>query len=301
MVRAFAFFFFASATWALLPLVAAASGGGSAAYGVLLACVGAGAVGGALVLPRLRAQYARDALVRGGTVMHVGAMSVLASADTLMLLVPAMLLTGLAWITVLSSLHVSAQTAVPAWVRARALSTYLVVFALGMSGGSIAWGMVASHAGVPVALAVAALGTLLGMALTWRYTLGAHSGMDLMAPASWPEPQTYGEVESDRGPVLVTVEYRVSGSDAAAFVEAAHSLARIRRRDGAIMWGLFQDAADPERYMETFVVESWAEHLRQHQRMTVGDSEISERVRAFHAGREPPRVSHMIAADPQQR
>jgi hypothetical protein len=71
----------------------------------------------------------------------------------------------------------------------------------------------------------------------------------------------------------------------------------IRRRDGAVSWGLFHDAADPQRYVESFVVESWIEHLRQHQRATASDFEASNRVRAYHLGSEPPRVSHLISAD----
>jgi quinol monooxygenase YgiN len=115
---------------------------------------------------------------------------------------------------------------------------------------------------------------------------------------SWPEPETYGEVEPDRGPVLITVEYRVAPEHGAAFAAAAQQLRRIRRRDGAISWGLFHDAAEPERYVESFVVESWVEHMRQHQRATVADREVTERVRSFHMGPEPPRVSHLIAAEP---
>jgi MFS family permease len=297
MVRALAFFFFASAVWALLPLVAAATRGGSTVYGVLLACIGAGAVGGALVLPRLRSAYSRDAVVRGGTLLVAATMLMVAAAESLAVLVPAMLATGFAWIAVLSSLHVSAQTAVPAWVRARALSTYLVVFALGMAGGSVTWGAVASQTHVPAALALAAAGALLAMAFTWGYTLGEQGSEELLAPASWPEPQTAGPIEAERGPVLVTVEYRVAAGDIPDFVSAAMSLARVRRRDGAVMWALFQDAADPERHLETFVVESWAEHLRQHQRSTLADLDIAERVRAYHRGSAPPQVSHMIAVE----
>jgi predicted MFS family arabinose efflux permease/quinol monooxygenase YgiN len=296
MVRAFGFFVFATATWALLPLVAARAGGAEI-YGTLLASIGAGAVGGAIVLQRLRARLTRDALVRAATAVYAAATVAVASGATFAVLIPAMLATGAAWIAVLSALHVSAQTSVPAWVRARALSIYLAMFAAGMTGGSVLWGAVAARSSVALALLAAASGAVLGLVATWRFSLGGHDTADRHAPVAWPEPQTYGEIEPDRGPVLVTVEYRVAPENGAAFVAATRELARIRRRDGAISWGLFQDAAKPERYVESFVVESWVEHLRQHQRATAADREISDRVRAFHVGREPPRVDHLIAAE----
>jgi MFS family permease/quinol monooxygenase YgiN len=296
MVRAIAFFAFASATWALLPLVARESGGGAQVYGVLLACIGAGAVGGAVLLPRLRERWSRDALVRAATALYAGAMLAAAAGGTLAVLVPAMVATGAAWIAVLSSLHVSAQTSVPAWVRARALSIYLVTFAAGTTGGSVLWGAVAARTSVAAALALAAAGALLAVAATWRRSLGGAEAADRTAPLAWPEPQTAVEVEPDRGPVLITVEYRVAPEDAAAFVAAMQELRRVRRRDGAMAWGLYEDAADPGRYVESFVVESWAEHLRQHHRATVADGELQARVRAFHRGAQPPRVSHLLAA-----
>jgi MFS family permease len=297
MVRALTFFAFSTATWALLPLVARASGGGAEAYGILLACIGAGAVGGAFVLPRLRSALSRDALVRAASTLYAVAMATAALGATLQMLVPAMLLTGMAWIAVLSSLHVSAQTSVPAWVRARALSIYLVMFAAGTTGGAVLWGAVAAHSSVSAALLLAAVGTVVAVLMTWRISLGGQDEIDRTSPVSWPEPQTHGEIEPDRGPVLITVEYRVAPQNSMPFTLAMQELRLIRRRDGAVSWGLFHDAADPQRYVESFVVESWIEHLRQHQRATASDFEASNRVRAYHLGSEPPRVSHLISAD----
>jgi MFS family permease len=297
MARSIAFFSFATATWALLPLVARASGGGAQTYGILLACIGAGAVGGAIVMPRLRARFSRDALVRAATVLYAAAMLAVATGASLAVLIPAMLATGMAWLGALSTLHVSAQMAVPAWVRARALSIYLVTFAAGAAGGSLLWGTVAERFGVATALAAAAAGALVAAAATWRRSLGGADAMDRTAPGVMSEPQIAGEVEPDRGPVMVTVEYRIAPENAAAFAAAMQKLRRVRRRDGAMSWGLFEDAADPGLYVESFLVESWVEHLRQHHRVTVDDGEVSGEVRRFHLGPEPPRVRHLIATD----
>lgn len=295
MVRTMVLFLFCSGIWALLPLVARDSGGGAGAYGTLLACVGAGAVGGAFVLPRLRRSLSRDELLGAATVCCAGAMFAVSLGRSLAVLVPAMLVLGVSWISAVSTLHVSAQTSVPAWVRARALSVYLMVFSAAMAGGSVIWGATAARWGVPAALMIAAAGALIGFFATGRFGLGGQDAADPMAPVAWPVPETHGEIEPDRGPVLVTVEYRVASGNAAAFVSEAQALRSIRRRDGAVAWGLFEDAAIPGRYVESFLVESWAEHVRQHERGTAADQDVNVRVRRYHIGPEPPRVSHLIA------
>ena len=171
MMRSLGFFVFATATWSLLPLVAAATGGGSSAYGLMLGSIGAGAVAAALIMPRVRAALSRDVLVRAATVVYAAAMLVGSVADSLFALIPAMLLTGAAWLSIVSTFHVSAQTAVVSWVRARALSMYLIVYSVGMTAGSVLWGAVAARYGIHAALAVAAVGAVLGMGATWRFSL----------------------------------------------------------------------------------------------------------------------------------
>ena len=298
MVRSMVLFFFCSAIWALLPLVARDSGGGASAYGTLLACVGVGAVGGALVLPHLRNRLSRDELLRAATVLCAGALIAVAIRGSLVVLVPAMLLLGVSWISALSTLHVSAQTSVPAWVRARALSIYLMGFSAAMAGGSVLWGATAQHWGVPAALMLAAAGAIIGLFATRRFSLGQQEATDPMAPVAWPAPETHGEIEPDRGPVLVTVEYQVAPENAAVFLGEAPGLRSIRRRDGAFAWGLFEDAAKPGHYLESFLVESWAEHVRQHERGTASDRDVNERIRKYHIGPEPPQVRHLIAPGP---
>ena len=297
MGRAAAFFVFSSATWALLPLVARNSGGGADTYGLLLAGIGVGAVSAALVMPVLRRRCSRDVMVRAATVVYATGTAGVALADTVALLFPAVFACGAAWLALLSTLHVSAQTAVPQWVRARALSVYLMVYAAGMTGGAVLWGAMAARWGVPPALLSASLGVLLAMFLTWRLTLGGEDGLARSAPARLMRSPGHDDIPPERGPVAVHVEYRIVLADAEAFIAAAQGMERIRRRDGALSWGLFEDPDVPGRYVETFVVESWAEHLRQHHRGTADDAPLFERVRAFHREDGPPRVTHWIAVN----
>src|SRR5262249_51011540 len=144
----------------------------------------------------------------------------------------------------------------------------------------------------------AAGGLMGGLLLVGRFQRGAAEGLDLPPAAPVPAPHVAGDLGVDGGPVLVTVAYRIDPERADEFIAAMRHLGRVRRRDGARRWGVFQDATDPARFLETFSVESWAEHLRQHERMTVSDREVQAIVRSFHVGEEPPLVAHLSAARP---
>ena len=165
----------------------------------------------------------------------------------------------------------------------------------GMTGGSILWGQTATWFGIPVALTLAAAGAIAGIAASWRFGIGQHEGDDLSPSLSWPSPMTDDAFEVDRGPVMVTIEYRIDPVRANDFLQAMDAMRRLRRRDGAFMWELFDDIEDPARKVECFMVESWIEHLRQHERVTVADSELIATTRAFHLGESPPKVTHLVA------
>ncbi|MGA7595980.1 MAG: MFS transporter, partial [Gallionella sp.] len=244
----------------------------------------------------VRTRLSRDGIVAGATVLYAIAMLALAHSASVYEAGIAMVMTGTAWISVVSSLMTAAQTALPAWVRARGLALFWVVFMGGMAAGSTLWGQIASWIGIPYALTAAALGALLGIAATWKYRIGQHDETDLTPSINWPTPMLAADPEADPGPVMVTVEYNIDPARTGEFAKKMHqTVRRIRRRDGAFMWELFSDADHPERMVECFMVESWLEHLRQHERVTVADRTIIDRVRAYHRGSEPPRVTHLIA------
>ena len=153
----------------------------------------------------------------------------------------------------------------------------------------------AEHAGVPAALVASAAGMVVGLLATMRFHLRSGEGLNLAPSRQWPAPIVAHDLEPERGPVLVTVEYRVDPERAAEFAEAMRGVRRIRLRDGAMQWGLFIDSADPGLHTEIFLVKSWVEHLRQHERVTVADRDVEEAARAFHLGPERPLVRHLIA------
>ncbi|MFM2043051.1 MAG: hypothetical protein RLY86_1627 [Pseudomonadota bacterium] len=295
LFRAVCFFLFASCAWAMLPLVARdLLAGGPGFYGVLLGGVGAGAIAGALVLPVLRARLGADGLVLAGALTAAAAMAGLSLAPPQGVGLGIVLGLGVAWIAVLTTLNATAQAILPNWVRGRGLALYLTAFNGAMTAGSLAWGAVAQVLGLPATLLIAAGGLALVSLIVHRWRLPAGEA-DLTPSNHWPEPALAEPVEGDRGPVMITIEYRVKAADLPAFRTALTALSLARQRDGAYDWGVMQDSEMPEVVVEWFLVESWEEHLRQHRRVSTADADVQATVRAFHTGPEPPRVRHLLA------
>lgn len=298
LVRSFAFFIFASAYWALLPLVVQdIEGGGATLYGLLLTLIGAGAVAGALTLPQFRAKLDSSTTAAGGAVGTAVAMTILATAATTPMAYAAALLGGFSWIAVLTTFNVSAQTALPNWVRARGLAVNLMVFFGSMAFGSAIWGQVATATSVSVTLLIAAGGLLVGLIATRNFQLGQGEDLDLTPSMHWPAPQV--ELEEDgletRGPVMVEVEYRIRSEDEAAFLSAIQDWSGERWRDGAYDWRIFQSAEEPELWVEAFMVSSWEEHLAQHDRVSEQDRALQQVVVAFDTRESGPVVRHLLA------
>jgi MFS family permease/quinol monooxygenase YgiN len=296
LVRIALFFLQSTAALALLPLVARGlDDGGAGTFTLLLAAMGSGAVVAAAQLPRLRGRFDRDQLVNRGSVVQAVAMLVVAFAPNVWVAAPAMVVSGMAWITVANTLTVAAQLALPDWVRARGMSIYQMAL-MGSAGVSAAlWGQVASFTSVPISLVAAAVtGQVL---LVWARRMVIEGGAedDLTPSQAWKAPVTATPIDPDAGPVLVTIEYQIDPAQAEAFRTVMQESRRSRLRHGALAWELFRDVNDPGHYTEYFIDESWVEHLRRFDRVTAGDVFLRERRLAFHLGDQPPRVTRRIA------
>ena len=295
LMRAFVFFALASSVWALLPLVARSLlGGGAGFYGILLGAVGLGAIAGAIIMPKLREHLSADGLLLLAALVTAAVMAFLSFAPPQWAAVAALLALGAAWITALTTLNGVAQAILPNWVRGRSLAVYLTVFNGAMTAGSLGWGAVATLIGVPFTLLTGAAG-LVALGLVAHRLKLPKGEADLMPSRHWPEPLTAAPVEHDRGPVLIQIEYRISPEERADFLKALARLSAERRRDGAYAWGITEDAADPGLMLEWFQVESWAEHLRQHHRVSKADADIQAEVLRFHRGEGRPVVRHFLA------
>lgn len=299
LVRIFAFFLQAAALMSLLPLVALhLHGAGPGTFTVMLAAIGAGAIAAALAFPWLRARFGRDAFVRAATLAHAALSVVVVLVPELWLALPALVLLGAAWISTANTLSVSAQMALPDWVRARGMSIYQMALMGGSAAGSLLWGQVASLAGISTAVVAAAVVGPLFLLLTRHWSVEGGEEVDHSPAVPPPSPVAPGSIAGDEGPVMVTVEYLVDPAHAADFVHVMQATRRARLRQGVLSWGLFRDASVPGRYVEYFVDESWTEHLRRLARFTAADADLREQRLAFHRGSEPPRVQRYVAESP---
>jgi MFS family permease len=294
LARAAVHFAFASGVWALLPLVARQLlHGGAGLYGVLLGAVGVGAILGALTMPGLQKRLDADGIVLLSAMATACVMAVLSIAPPAWVALSLLLLLGGAWIMALTTLGGAAQAILPNWVRGRALAVYQMVFNGALAGGSLLWGFVAQAMGTPEALRIAAAGLAVAALVLHRMRL-PRGEQDLGPARHWPEPEIAGEIEHDRGPVMILIEYRIPAASRDEFLRTVHKLSEERLRDGAFSWGVMEDPSNPELLTEWFLVESWAEHLRQHQRVHKADADLQRNVAGYHVGAEPPRVRHLL-------
>ncbi|SDY95282.1 MFS transporter [Nitrosomonas sp. Nm33] len=295
LIRALAFFICASAYWALLPLVAKDMfQGGPSFYGILLTALGIGAVAGAFLLPVMKKHVSADKSMMLATAGTALCLLMFAYGEYTGIGIAAGLIGGVSWIIAVASLNVSAQVALPDWVRARGLAIFQMVLFGAMTAGSLGWGQAAAVAGLSLALTVSGLLALFLIPITVRFKLNLGEYHDHTPSGHWTEPAVSTFVSHDHGPVLITLEYRIDDADRDAFSLLMRELGIIRRRDGAIQWGFFEDVEDHGRFIEMFTVESWLAHLRQHARVSAADKILQDKIVALHRGATPPRVTHAV-------
>jgi MFS family permease len=296
LIRALSFIICGSAVWALLPILARQQLGlGATQYGFLLGALGAGAVLASNFLPAWRRWLNVDRLVVVAS-LALAALFVLVSINrSYPIALLLMFVVGMAWIALMPTFNVAAIQALPKWVRARGLALYNVIYQGGTAAGGIVWGTIATVAGVPTALMIAAGGLAAGVLLAPLFPLRRVEDVDLSPAGHWPTIEgLVSTSEAEAGPVLVTVEYQIDPAKRDEFLRLVHDGRSTRRRDGAYAWGIYQDTEDQTRFVEEFLVASWSEHVRQHTRVTKHDQQQEALAREFHIGPEKPRVRHYL-------
>ena len=300
LVRTGVVMFFSSALFALLPTVARSVNEKAIGYGLLLGCFGAGAIAGALIMQPARARWSTEVIVSTGVAILGLAIVTISGLHRLSTLAPVMLVGGAAWVIFISLINALVQNLAPDWVRARVIAIFTLVYMGSFALGSAAWGAVAQRAGIRVALVYAGIGTI-GSTVFGLFARLPDCTVDLSPWNHWRMPVVVKEVgaDLDQGPVLVTIGYAVIREREAEFVETIHQYGRIRRRDGAYRWGIYRDTEVADRYLEIFLVNSWAEHLRQHERQTQADRELEQRLGSYVA--TEPEVRHLIYTYSKER
>jgi MFS family permease len=297
LLRAGFVIFFATALTALLPLIAHDVKDSPIVYGILLGCFGLGAVVGAVLMQRARVHWSAEVLTSAGVAIFGIATLAASTLRALAALSVTMFIAGAAWIMFVSLINVLILNNAPDWVRARVLSISTLVVQGAVAAGGAVWGVIATRLGIRSALLLAGCGTIATTILALFLRL-PEATLDLTTWNHWPLPDPDSDALPagfESGPVLVTVEYDVGASDnVEEFIKAVRRYGRVRRRDGAKRWAIYRDLEDPNRYVETFIVSSWGEHLRQHERLTQADRELEESIQKYVRG--DPTVRHLLSA-----
>ena len=296
LVRTVAFSAAGCALWALLPAIGKqqldlqASG-----FGLLMGCLGGGAVLIGLFIARLRNRFGVERLVQIACVAYALMMLVAAHSRWDWPVYPALMIAGAAWMAAMSTFNTATQTSVPPWVRARAVAMHTLSALGSFALGSAVWGALADVVGLSLALTVASLAMLLGLALVKRFPLRMGEAQEVTQANAWQEIFITHEPAPEKGPIAVENVYRINEADSKAFLETITLLRAIRRRDGATLWRVYSDMADPTRFAERFIVTSWADYLHQRSRMTLADQELEARVREFQLEGIPVLTQHFLA------
>lgn len=284
----------ATAIWALLPLIASRRLGMAAdGYGLLLGALGIGAVAGAFALPWLRSRLSGSWLLAVAGVLYAVATVTLVLVDRPWIAVIVLLPAGAAWVTVIASTSAEVQLFLPGWVRARGLATFQMVLFGSQALGALGWGLLAEYAGLSVAFMIAAAVLAAGAATIRIWPLLDVRGLDRDLAMPWAEPELAWTPEPEAGPVLVTTTYTIAPANEEAFLAAMTGVRLSRLRTGANNWELYREGESGRRFIETFVVASWDEHLRQHRhRQTGADATLEARATALSD--PPPTVTHLF-------
>jgi len=285
----------ASAFWALLPVIARDQLQlGAGGFGLLSAAFGSGAVVGALAIPRQLQSRLLNAIVTSGVLLWTLAMVLIAATGITAIALVGAVCAGVAWVTVFASLSAGTQSSAPAWVRARALGMNIVAVQASLAIGSALWGALAAAVGTQFALAGSA-GLIVVLHLFYRRVVVAMGNeADVTQGVQLPDMAIATEPLPDDGPVLVQLEYQIAPSDRASFLRAIHAVEGTRRRNGATSWRVFRDLGDATRFVERYIIASWAEYMRLRSRMTLADRAIQERVQQFQRQDVPVRISRLI-------
>ena len=298
LIRNFAFAACASAVWALLPVIARDQLGlGAGGFGLLYGMFGAGAVVSALLMPGQLQRHSLTVVVTNAVLLWTIAVLLIAATRLTWVALLGSALAGMGWVGTLASLGAGTQSAAPGWVRARAMAINLLAVQASLAIGSAIWGALASAFGTQTTLYLSAgITELLHVLIRHvKVVLGEEADVTTV---QMPQMGIKAEPLPNDGPVLVQLEYRVDPHHVPAFVEAMKAVGATRRRNGASDWRIFRDLGEEGKFVERYIVGSWAEYVRLRSRMTETDRRAQEKAFGLQRPGIDIRVSRLINVDP---
>jgi len=296
--RSIGFYFFASVMWALFPLIARQLlGANEFQYGMLFGFISIGAIINALFIPRLRARYDNDQLITRASLVFATGMIITAATQVYVIALFTLALCGSAWITVMTCAQTAAQTALPNWVRSRGMGVFLTFFMGSLAIGPAVWGGLAQVTSIPVAVYTASTCLALAAFFTRRWPVSGNEAMDHSPSRHWKKPEPAIMVSPQQGPVMVNIRYQVQAEAREEFLHAMEQLGKARRRDGAWEWGVMENIQKANEFQEFYLVHSWLDHLRQHERISNQDAMIQAKIREYLVAGTEPVISHYIKSN----
>ncbi len=305
MIRSFAYSVPAAAPWAMLPLVVHSQLGlGAGMYGLVLGMMGMGGVTAGMLLPNLRGRVTRSTTVLGASALSCSGIALPAVATHWILACVGMVLFGMGWVTAYSSMQAAAQLVAPPWVRARALAIYQLSYNGALTLGSFGWGWLGAHIGLTNSLLTAAgaglvmAGAVRGYGLDTSSIQGAAQRFKPQPVPEAPAAELAPSLPQTRRRILETMHYRVDPSQRRDFLAVMAEIRQVRGRAGAVDWQLFEDVAHPEGWVETWMMDSWTDHLREVTRLSDEDRVVLDRVGLYRSPGVPPPARY-ISVDPE--
>jgi MFS family permease len=296
LVRTVAYSAAGSALWALLPVIGQRQLDlGATGFGLLMGCLGTGAVIAGLAIGRLRAVLGLEKLVATGCVVFALVMVVAALSHTRLLVYAALMFGGASWMSVMSTYNTATQTSVPPWVRARATAMHTLSALGSFAIGSAFWGALSDIVGLTTTLLMAALVMAAGLLLARPFPLRMGGSSEVTQVPLSEDLFVAHQPDPEAGPVAVEIGYRIQPDLTALFLDDVSLLRATRRRDGATFWRLYRDLNDPSRYVERFIVTSWADYLHQRSRSTIADQDLEAQLLEYLRPGESPSLQHYIA------
>ena len=295
--RSIGFYFFACVMWALFPVIARdLLGADEFGYALLFAFISIGAIINAMFIPRLRARFNNDQLITGASLVFAAGMIITALTQIYIIALFTLALCGSAWITVMTCAQTAAQTALPNWVRSRGIGVFLTFFMGSLAIGPAIWGGLAQLTTIPVAIYTASTCLAVSAFFTRRWPVSGNEGLDHTPSRHWKLPQPAFEVKHEQGPVMINITYQVKPESRQEFLLAMEQLGKSRRRDGAWEWGIMENISKPCSFREFYLVHSWLDHLRQHERISNQDAMIQTRIKDYLVADTEPVITHFIKA-----
>lgn len=293
--RSIGFYFFASVMWALFPVIARELlGADEFRYALLFAFISIGAIINALFIPRLRARFNNDQLITGASLVFATGMIITAYVQIYVVSLFTLALCGSAWITVMTAAQTAAQTALPNWVRSRGMGVFLTFFMGSLAIGPAIWGGLAQFTSIPVAIYTASICLVIAALLTQRWPVSGNEALDHTPSKHWKLPEPKLDIQPGQGPVMICINYQVRPDMRHEFLIAMEQLGKARRRDGARDWNVMENISAPGTFQEYFLVNSWLDHLRQHERISNQDAMVQARIRELLVAETIPAISHYI-------